>query len=90
MRHDTIILQDRELGLAELTGIRTLLATQPEWNRYRLSQALYKRWNWRPSTGHIKGMAARTRPDRFSRIEVPRKAVRVRALVANFQQELRA
>lgn len=60
MGHETIILQGRELGLAELSEIRTLLATEPEWSRYQLSRALCERWNWRTATGQIKDMAART------------------------------
>lgn len=53
-------MQGLELGASELTQIRTLIATQPGWSRYRLSRELCQLWDWRTATGQIKDMAART------------------------------
>lgn len=55
-----MVMQGRELGAAELTQIRSLIATRPDWSRYRLSRELCLLWNWRTATGQMKDMAART------------------------------
>ena len=52
----------------------------------RFTGVCYRAANWLP-VGETTG---RTRQDRFSRIEVPRKAVLVRPLVDNFREELAA
>lgn len=52
----------------------------------RFTGVCYRAANWIP-VGETTG---RTRQDRFSRIEVPRKSVWVRPLVANFREELAA
>ena len=40
--------------------MRHWLATEPDWNRTRLSRELCRRWNWRNEAGRLKDMAART------------------------------
>ena len=52
----------------------------------RFAGVCYRAANWLP-VGETTG---RTRQDRYSRIEVPRKAVWVRPLAANFREELAA
>jgi hypothetical protein len=52
----------------------------------RFAGVCYRAANWIP-LGETTG---RTRQDRFSRIEVPRKTVMIRPLVANFREELAA
>jgi hypothetical protein len=52
----------------------------------RFAGVSYRAANWIP-VGETTG---RTRQDRFSRIEVPRKSILVRPLVANFREELGA
>jgi hypothetical protein len=37
-----------------LEQVRGLLATHPDWSRYRLSCELCRVWNWRSLTGQIK------------------------------------
>jgi hypothetical protein len=54
------IIQGRRIGGAELTEIRGLIETNPEWSRRRLSEALAQRWQWRATSGQLKDMAART------------------------------
>ena len=54
------IIQGRAIGPVELEQVRHLLATHPEWSRYRLSRELCQVWDWRSLTGQIKDMAART------------------------------
>jgi len=40
--------------------VRHWLATQPAWNRTRLSRELCELWNWRNEAGRLKDMACRT------------------------------
>jgi hypothetical protein len=54
------ILQGRRVGSQELAQVKDLLAAQPGWSRWRLSQELARKWDWRSSTGQLKDMAART------------------------------
>jgi hypothetical protein len=60
VEQEAISIQGWELHADQLTQIRTLLATEPGWSRYRLSRELCQLWNWRTATGQIKDMAART------------------------------
>ena len=54
------IIQGRRIGAEELDQVKGLLAGQPGWSRWRLSQELAGLWNWRTATGQLKDMAART------------------------------
>jgi hypothetical protein len=56
---NSLIIQGRPLGPAELAQVRGLLAAHPDWSRYRLSRELCRVWNWRNLVGQIKDMAAR-------------------------------
>jgi hypothetical protein len=49
----------REFTEAEIEIIRELLAQSPPLNRYRLSQAVCERLNWRRANGQLKDMSAR-------------------------------
>jgi hypothetical protein len=57
---NSLIIQGRLIGPAELEQVRGLLAAHPDWSRYRLSRQLCRVWNWRSLTGQIKDMAARS------------------------------
>jgi hypothetical protein len=57
---DTRVIQGRQLGEAELSQVRELMAQHPEWSRWRISQRLCVLWNWRNGAGQYKDMAART------------------------------
>ena len=54
------VIQGRVIGAVELEQVRHLLASHPEWSRYRLSRELCQVWDWRNLRGQIKDMAART------------------------------
>ena len=56
---NSLIIQGRQIGPAELERVRGLLAAHPEGSRYRLSRELCRVWNWRNPNGQIKDMAAR-------------------------------
>lgn len=55
-----MIIQGRQITEGELNLIRGLLASNPDWNRTRLSRELCARWDWRNAQGRPKDMAART------------------------------
>jgi hypothetical protein len=54
------ILQGRKIGGAEIVEIEALLEANPQWSRWRLSQALAQKWDWYSASGQLKDMAART------------------------------
>jgi hypothetical protein len=53
-------MQGRRIEPAEFLQLRELVASHPEWSRYRLSRELSVLWNWRTPTGQWKDMAARS------------------------------
>ena len=53
-------MQGRRIEPAEFFELRELVASHPEWSRYRLSRELCVLWDWRTPTGQWKDMAART------------------------------
>jgi len=57
---ETMVIQGREIGKAELGLIRGFLANNPSWHRTRLSQELCALWQWRDAKGRMKDMACRT------------------------------
>jgi hypothetical protein len=54
------VIQGRRIGPEQLHQVRALVATHPQWSRYRLSRELCALWDWRTPTGQWKDMAART------------------------------
>ena len=54
------VVQGRALGEKDLEEVRKLIATHPEWSRWRISRQLCVRWNWRNGAGQYKDMAARS------------------------------
>ena len=54
------VIQGRRLGPEDIGLVRHWLATEPEWNRTRLSRELCQRWDWRNEAGRLKDMACRT------------------------------
>lgn len=53
-------VQGRLVEQADLEQIRQLIASNPQWSRWRLSRALAGIWNWRNPAGQLKDMAARS------------------------------
>jgi len=54
------VIQGRRLGPEDIGLVRHWLATEPTWNRTRLSRELCRRWDWRNGVGRLKDMACRT------------------------------
>jgi len=54
------VIQGQRLGAEEIGLVRHWLATEPGWNRTRLSRELCERWDWRNEAGRLKDMACRT------------------------------
>jgi hypothetical protein len=55
-----MILHGRRFQAQELRQVQDLVASHPEWSRYRLSRELCARWDWRTATGQWRDMAVRT------------------------------
>lgn len=53
----TILVQGRELSLADIQGIRDLIAARPKGTRWKLSRELCEQWGWRTLTGQLKDMS---------------------------------
>ena len=53
-------LQGRQLGGDDISLIRQLIGTHPDWHRSRLSVELCRMWNWRTDKGLLKDMACRS------------------------------
>lgn len=57
---DEPVIQGRRLRSEDLALVRHWLATEPGWNRTRLSRELCREWDWRNEAGQPKDMACRT------------------------------
>lgn len=55
-----MVIHGRRFQAPELHQVQGLVATHPEWSRYRLSRELCALWDWRTATGQWRDMAART------------------------------
>jgi hypothetical protein len=68
------VIQGRRLGAEDIGLVREWLATEPTWNRTRLSRELCRRWDWRNEAGRLKDMACRTlllKLERRGQIQLP-------------------
>lgn len=54
------ILQGRSISLPDIEFIKDLLASNPSWNRTRLSKEVCQAWNWRRDNGELKDIACRS------------------------------
>ena len=71
---ETYIIQGRTLTRSDIVDIRILIASNPQWSRWRISRELCDKWDWHTTTGRIKDMAARTllvKLDDLGLIELP-------------------
>jgi len=55
----TVQVQGRRLAPEQIEGLRQLVQQHPEWSRWRLSQEVCRRWEWRSPKGQLQDMAAR-------------------------------
>lgn len=73
------VIQGRRLGPEDMGWVRHWLATEPAWNRTRLSRELCQRWGWRNEAGRLKDMACRTlllKLERRGQIRLPARQAR--------------
>jgi Domain of unknown function (DUF4338) len=71
---ETTIVQGRAVKETDLEQIQQLIASHPQWSRWRLSRALAANWNWRNPAGQLKDMAVRSllvKLDQRGRIRLP-------------------
>jgi len=57
---ESLVVQGRVVGEADLKLLRRWLGQNPGWSRWRLSRELATCWDWRNGAGQLKDMAART------------------------------
>jgi len=55
-----IRVQGRCLRAADISWLRSLMESNPEWNRSKLSRHIAEQWHWRNEAGQLKDIAART------------------------------
>lgn len=55
-----ICVQGRSLEASDVSWIRKLIESNPDWNRSRISRHIAREWEWRNAAGRLKDMAART------------------------------
>jgi hypothetical protein len=55
-----IAVQGRSLEAADISWINSLIDSNPNWNRTRISQHIATQWGWRNAAGQLKDMAARS------------------------------
>jgi len=56
----TFKVQGREITVEDIRLIESLILTNPDWHRTRLSQELCTRWDWSNASGQRKDMACRS------------------------------
>ena len=56
---ETETIQGRRISGVQIAQIRELIEKNPEWSRWRVSQALAQSWEWCAASGQLKDMAAR-------------------------------
>lgn len=56
----SFVCQGRLINDADLIWLRSWIAANPEWSRFRIAQELCRLWNWTTPTGQLKDFAART------------------------------
>ena len=57
---ETETIQGRRISGVEIAEIQGLIEKNPQWSRWRVSQALAQSWRWYAASGQLKDMAART------------------------------
>ena len=57
---DQLKIQGRILYPQDITGIVSLIAENPTWSRWKLSNHLSEKWDWRTAGGQLKDMACRS------------------------------
>jgi len=58
--NEMLVVQGRRLAPMDIARIRDLIASNSNWSRRRLSEALCTEWEWRNGNGRMKDMAARS------------------------------
>jgi len=56
----TTVVQGRRTSAADIEFVRHLIASNPSWNRTRISEELCLLWDWRTPAGRLKDMACRS------------------------------
>lgn len=55
-----LVIQGRVVSELDISEVRDLLESHPDWSRWKLSRYLSEKWNWRNGRGQLKDMACRS------------------------------
>ena len=55
-----ICVQGRCLEAEDISWLKSLLESNPDWNRSKLSRHVARQWQWHNEAGQLKDIAART------------------------------
>ena len=55
-----LIVQGRRMTASDIEMVKTLIFSNPSWNRTRISKELCIRWHWRRANGKLKDIACRS------------------------------
>lgn len=55
-----LIIQGRIVNESDIEEVRDLINSHPEYSRWKLSQILSEKWDWRNGVGQLKDMACRS------------------------------
>lgn len=55
-----LTLQGRKITAPDIELVRNLIASNPSWNRTRISKELCAQWDWRRASGELKDIACRS------------------------------
>jgi hypothetical protein len=55
-----ICVQGRCLQAEDISWLKSLMESNPDWNRSQLSRHIARHWQWRNAAGQLKDIAART------------------------------
>jgi len=61
--NEAITCQGRRIPQSDLSWLRDLVGTHPDWSRHQITKHLCHHWGWQTPSGHLKTFAARSMID---------------------------
>ena len=63
--NEAMTCQGRRLSQSDLSWLRDLVGTHPDWSRHQITKHLCRHWGWQTPSGHLKTFAARSMIDKL-------------------------
>jgi hypothetical protein len=70
-----LTLQGRRITASDIETVKSLISTNPSWNRTRISKELCMLWDWRRAGGELKDIACRSllrKLEQLGHIQLPK------------------